>query len=270
VTGADREPIVALDAVTYRYRGGGGGVEDVTLEVPRGRRLAVVGPNGSGKTTLLRLLSGSLLPQRGTVRVCGDNPAAAGRACLARKVAVVGPQTQLGFPYTVVEVVLMGRAPHLEGFRLESARDLEVAREVMVATDVLRFADRPFDTLSSGERQRVSVARALAQEPDLLLLDEPGAFLDIKQASALYELLEDRNRGTGLTVISVLHDLNLASHYFHEVAMFAGGSLQAIGAPEDVMTYARIREVFDTDVYVDLNDLTGKLNILPLPRSRNA
>jgi iron complex transport system ATP-binding protein len=228
-----------------------------------------VGPNGSGKTTLLRLLSGSLMPQRGIVRVCGDDPARSGRACLARKVAVVGPQTLLGFPYTVIEVVLMGRAPHLEGFRLETDRDLAVAREVMEATDVLRFAERPFDTLSSGERQRVSVARALAQEPDLLLLDEPGAFLDIKQASALYELLEDRNLDTGLTVISVLHDLNLASHYFDEVAMFAGGRLRAVGPPEDVMTYARIRDVFDTDVYVDLNDLTGKLNILPLPRSRN-
>jgi len=270
VSVATGRPIISLEGVSYRYADGGGGLENVSLEVGVGRMVAVVGPNGSGKTTLLRLLSGSIMPQRGIIRVCGQEPARAGRASLARKVAVVGPQSQLGFPYTVVEVVLMGRAPHLEGFRLESEKDLAAARAAMEATNVLSLAERPFDTLSSGERQRVSIARALAQEPQLLLLDEPAAFLDIKQASALYELLEDRNRDTGLTVVSVLHDLNLASHYFDEVAMFAGGRLRAIGCPEDVMTYAAIREVFDTDVYVDLNDLTGKLNILPLPRSRNS
>jgi iron complex transport system ATP-binding protein len=270
VSSTAENAIVALDGVSYRYRDGGGGLEQVSFEVAAGRMLAVVGPNGSGKTTLLRLLSGSILPHCGMIRVCGDEPARAGRAGLARKVAVVGPQSQLGFPYTVIEVVLMGRAPHLEGFHLESDRDLAAAHVAMEATNVLGLASRPFDTLSSGERQRVSIARALAQEPVLLLLDEPGAFLDIKQASALYELLEQRNRETGLTVISVLHDLNFASHYFDEVAMFAGGRLHAIGRPEEVMTYAAIREVFDTDVYVDINDLTGKLNILPLPRSSNS
>jgi len=161
----------------------------------------------------------------------------------------------------------MGRAPHVDGFQLESHDDLEAGRRAMEATGVADLADRIFDTLSSGERQRVAVARALAQQPELMLLDEPGAFLDIKHQTALYELLLDLNENEGLTVISVLHDLNLASLYFERVAMVDRGSLHAVGAPAEVITYQAIRQVFDTDVYVDLNDLTGSLNVLPLPTS---
>ncbi len=258
--------IVSLQGVTVAYPGRRAGLFDLDLEVRRGERLAVVGPNGSGKTTLLRVVTGLLVPEHGRVRVCGLDPRRASRHDLARRIAVVGAQTPLGFPYTVLEVVLMGRAPHVEGFRLESERDLEVARAAMTATDVLHLADRDFDTLSSGERQRVAIARALAQEPELLLLDEPAAFLDIKHQTDLCELLREINEENAVTIACVLHDLNLASLYFDRVAMLKGGRLYAIGAPSDVVTYAAVRDVFETDVYVDLNDLTGSLNVLPLPR----
>jgi iron complex transport system ATP-binding protein len=158
----------------------------------------------------------------------------------------------------------MGRAPHVEGFRLESDEDLAAAERAMAATSTTVLAGRQFDTLSSGERQRVCIARALAQEPELLLLDEPGAFLDIRQTTAVYGILRRLNRGRGTTVVAVLHDLNLVSLYFDRVMMKAGG-LHAAGRPAEVLTYRNVRDVFETDVYVDINTVTGTLNILPLP-----
>jgi iron complex transport system ATP-binding protein len=140
----------------------------------------------------------------------------------------------------------------------------------MAATEVAALSGRIFDTLSSGERQRVVMARALAQNPELMLLDEPAAFLDIKQQTVLYDLLVALNEERSMTVVSVLHDLNLASLYFDQVVLLSEGRVHAAGSPEDVITYASVREVYQTDVYVDINDLTGKLNVLPLPRSRKA
>ena len=266
--GCDDRCIVSLNGVAFQYGDSGIGLDAIDLQVAAGDMLAVVGPNGSGKTTLLRLISGMLAAQTGSISVCGMDPARSNRKDLARRVAVVGQQSELGFPFAVIEVVLMGRAPHVEGFRLESTADVEAAERAMRATQVLDLASRPFDTLSSGERQRVAVARALAQEPQLILLDEPAAFLDIKQQTLLYDLLSDLNATRGLTVVSVLHDLNLASLYFGQVAMMKQGRFHAVGTPEEVITYKSIRDVFDTDVYVDLNSLTGKLNVLPLRASR--
>lgn len=260
--------ILRMNGVGFSYRDGGGdrhGVDDVSLQVERGSSLAIVGPNGSGKTTLLRLAAGELKAAAGSLQVCGLDPALAPRREVARRVAVVGAQPLVGFPYSVEEVVLMGRAPHVEGFRLESAQDLRIAREAMEAMDVLGLADRVFDSLSSGEKQRAAVARALAQQPELLLLDEPGAFLDIKHQVALYDLLRRRCVEGSLTVVSVLHDLNLAALYFERVAMLLRGKLFAFGTASDVITYANIRDVYETDVYVDRNHLTGQLNVLPLP-----
>lgn len=259
--------IVRLEEVEFSYASGALQVGIPELEVERGGMLAVIGPNGSGKTTLLRLMSGLLRPHKGRVLICGVEPSSE-RRLLARRMALVSPQSALGFPYSVHEVVLMGRAPHVEGFRLETTKDLEAAHRAMELTDVARLSERTFDTLSSGERQRVAVARALAQEPELLLLDEPAAFLDVKQQTALYDLLQTLNETRGLTVVSVLHDLNLASLYFGRVAMLKAGGLYRIGSPEAVITYATVREVYETDVYVDLNDLTGSLNVLPLPARR--
>ena len=249
-----------------RGRAPGLRLDGIDLAVVAGGSLALVGPNGSGKTTLLRLAAGELLPTSGRIEICGLDPSAAPRRDLARKVAVVAAHATVGFGYTVEEVVLMGRAPWLDGYGLESEEDVEIARSAMEAMDVVHLADRVFDSLSSGERQRAAVARALAQQPQLVLLDEPGAFLDIKHQVELYDVLLERSRTMGLTVVSVLHDLNLAALYFAEVAMLLAGRIHAQGAPDDVITYANVREVFETDVYVDRNHLTGHLNVLPLPR----
>jgi iron complex transport system ATP-binding protein len=205
-------------------------------------------------------MAGLLRPAHGSITVCGIDPAGRDRRELARRVAMLGPQAPLGFPYTAIEVVLMGRAPHVEGFRLETERDLQAARAAMTATGVLDLAERQFDTLSSGERQRVAVARALAQEPELLLLDEPAVYLDIKQQTALYDLLEDLNARTALTVVSVLHDLNLASLYFRRVAMLKAGRCtpSAAGRGDHVSEHprgVRYRRVRGSE------SLTGSLNV---------
>lgn len=260
-----------FDAVSFSHpatgrSGAGLRLEGIDLAVERGASVALVGPNGSGKTTLLRLAAGELVPSAGRIEICGLEPSSSGRRELARRVAVVAAHATVGFGYTVEEVVLMGRAPWLEGYNLESDEDVEIARSAMQAMDVTHLAERVFDSLSSGERQRAAVARALAQQPELVLLDEPGAFLDIKHQVELYDVLLERSRAAGLTVVSVLHDLNLAALYFGHVAMLHGGRIFAQGPPDDVITYANVREVFDTDVYVDRNHLTGHLNVLPLPR----
>ncbi len=258
-------PHASLERVCFGYADGGGVLENIDLAIGRGGRLALVGPNGAGKTTLLRLFAGQVRPRSGRVAVAGMDPGRAPKRDLARRVAVVTAQAMVGFPYSVEEVVLMGRAPHVDGFRLENDHDLEVAHRAMAAMDAAHLASRVFDSLSSGEKQRVAVARALAQEPEVLLLDEPAAFLDIRHQVDLYDLLSEKARSESLTVISVLHDLNLAALYFDAVAMVAGGGIFAQGPADEVITYANVRAVVETDVYVDRNDLTGKLNVLPLP-----
>ena len=258
-------PLIDVQGLEFSYGPGQHRLSGIDLQLPAGGRLAVVGANGSGKTTLLRLLSGRLRPAAGRIRVAGQCPHQAPLRGWARRVGVVGVQDLLGFPYTVEEVVLMGRAPHVEGFRLESTHDLEVAHGAMRAMHVLELAGRIFDTLSSGEKQRVAVARALAQEPELLLLDEPGAFLDIKHQVLLYDLLAVRSRERGVTVVSVLHDLNLAALYFETVMLLSAGRVLACGPPQQVFSEENLCRAFDTQVQVRRDSSDGRLTILPLP-----
>ena len=238
---------------------------DLTLTVGRGEMLAVAGPNGSGKSTLLGLLSGVRRPQAGTVRLAGRELHAYGRRALARMIAVVPQETAAVFPYSVSEMVLMGRAPHLGGLGLESRHDLAVAERAMERAGVLDLAARPFTELSGGERQRVIVARALAQEPALILLDEPTTFLDLRHAIEILELIADLNRREGLTVVAVLHDLTVAAMYFERLAFLREGRLVVDGPPRAVLTEATVRTVFDAEVRVRV-DADGVPAVRPLRR----
>lgn len=257
-------PIVALDGVAFAY-GERLAVDDVSLQVTPGEMLGIIGPNGSGKSTLLRLISGVLQPLRGTVRLEGRLLAQYGRAELARRVAAVAQENVIEFPFSVAEVVLMGRSPHLGGALFESARDVAVARAAMQRSGVLELADRWIHELSGGERQRVILARAVAQEAPLLVLDEPAAFLDIRHQVETYDLLEDLQREQH-TVITVLHDLNLATLYCDRVVLLQHGRVVRIGTPAEVITYPLLTAVYETEVYVDVNDVTGVINVLPLSR----
>ncbi len=260
------DPELPIEARHLRFRYGQQVViDDVSLSLDSGEMLGVIGPNGSGKSTLLRLLSGVLAPASGEVRLHDRSLASYTRRQLGQAIAVVPQHTQIEFPFSVTEVVLMGRSPHLGGFAFEGDRDVHVARAAMRRTGVLDLAHRSIHELSGGERQRVILARALAQEADILLLDEPGAFLDIRHEVEIYDLLHDLQH-EGRSIITVLHDLNLAALYCDRVALLKAGRLFRVGPPSAVITYAALTEVYETEVYVDVNDVTGAVNVLPLSR----
>ena len=258
---------VPLDARQLRFSYGNALViDDVSLQLAAGEMLGVIGPNGSGKSTLLRLLSGVRQPSAGDVRVHGRPLRDYSQREVAQAIAVVPQDAVIEFPFSVTEVVLMGRSPHLGGFAFEDDRDIQIARAAMARTGVLDLAARSIHELSGGERQRVVLARALAQETDILLLDEPGAFLDIRHEVELYDLLRDL-QGEGKSIITVLHDLNLAALYCDRVLLMSAGRVFRVGTPAEVITYANVTEVYETEVYVDTNDITGAVNVLPLSRA---
>lgn len=256
--------VLAAVAVNFAY-GRRRVIDNVSLDAAAGEAVGIIGPNGSGKSTLLRLLSGVIDPATGRVDVRGRPIGAYTRAELARIVAVVPQETAIELPFSVTEVVLMGRAPHLGRFAFENPRDLAIARSAMARTGVLDLADRSILELSGGERQRVVLARALAQEAPILLLDEPAAFLDIRHEVEIYDLLRNL-QSEGTTVVTVLHDLNLAALYCDRVILLDDGRIAAAGPPADVITYANITRVYGTEVYVDVNTVTGAVNVLPLSR----
>lgn len=246
-------PALRVERVSFAY-GARAVLRDVSLEVGRGSMLALAGPNGSGKSTLLALLAGTRRPQQGSVEVHGRAVASYERRALARLVAVVPQDTSVTFPYTVAEMVLMGRAPHRPPLGLEGARDVAVAEQVMTETGILALAGRRFTELSGGERQRVIVARALAQEPAVLLLDEPTTHLDIRHAIEILDLVAAVNRTRQVTVVAVLHDLTSAALHFDRIAFLRDGQLVVDGPPRTIITAATIARVFDADVRVDVDE----------------
>lgn len=257
------QPLLRCEAVSFAYDKITA-LSSVSLEVTSGEIFGLLGPNGSGKSTLLRLISGVTRPQSGQVLFAGKNLQSYEREALARQIAVVPQESRIELPFSVLEVVLMGRSPYLKRFGFEQAHDLAIAQQAMEQTGVAALAAREIHELSGGERQRVVLARALAQGPQLLLLDEPTAFLDIKHQVEVYDLLKRLSRQHGLTVVAIMHDLNLAALYCDRLALLKSGKVFADGTPEQVLTYVNIKAVYDTEVYIGLNDITGKVHILPL------
>ena len=258
------DPAIRVEAVTFAY-GSDAVLRDVSCTIGRGEFVGIIGPNGSGKSTLLKLMSGYLRPARGQVAIDGRPVERLSRAALGPLIGVVPQDTLVALPFTVMEMVLLGRTPHGAGFAFEDEHDLAAARRAMERTDTVALAGRRVTELSGGERQRVILARALAQEPRILLLDEPAAFLDIRHEVEMYDLLRDLQR-EGMTVVSVLHDLNIAALYCDRLVLLAGGQVARAGTPAEVVTYQMLTEVYGTEVYVAMNDVTGALNVLPLSR----
>ncbi len=256
-----------LDSVRFGYR-------DVSvfrgleLQVAEGETTAILGPNGAGKTTLLRLAAGAIPADAGRILLFGTPLASLSARERARLVAVVPQEAQLAFDFTVREVVLMGRAPHLGLLGLESGKDLEVVREAMERTEVLGFAERPFTRLSGGERQRVVLARALAQQPRLLLLDEPTAFLDLRHRLAVYDLLTRLSRETGLTVVVASHDMNLAARHCGRLVLLHHGEIVADGAPEEVLDRDRLRRVYEVEAEIHREPGEGRPYVVPIAPAR--
>jgi iron complex transport system ATP-binding protein len=243
-------------------------VHDVSLSIDRGSVVSVLGPNGSGKTTLLKLLAGVLRPSSGVVRLEGADIAAMPRSAIARRIAVVPQETHPAFEYTVLEMVLMGRYPHLRPFEIEGPDDIRLAREALASTGTAALESRGFDTLSGGEKQRVVIAVALAQAADILLLDEPTASLDLAYQLEIAALVRRLNRERGVTLVLSTHDLNLAAAVSDRVMLLAGGRTLAMGPIADVLTPANIARTFQVEADVTLHARAGHLVVVPLQRRR--
>lgn len=239
-------------------------LRDVDLILSAGEFVCVLGPNGAGKTTLVKVASGLLEARAGNVLLFGTDVTTLPRGDIARNVAVVEQQQELAMGFTVREVVGMGRAPHQGAWMRTSERDDEVIGESLRRCDLVELAGRPAHALSGGEQKRVAIARALAQEPKVLLLDEPGAFLDVKHQIDLYELLAAEVKDRKLACLVVMHDLNVAAQFADRVVLMKSGRVLGAGTVEQVMTWSALKETFDADLYCGVNDLTGARFFLPM------
>jgi len=240
-------------------------LKGIEVVIEPGEFVGIIGPNGSGKTTLLKLLSAILKPNAGKIEFEGLDLGRWSRHDLAQKIALVPQETVFLYPYTVLEIVLMGRAPFTSLFGFDQPKDLLITRESLNQVGLLSMADRPVQALSGGERQMVVIARALTQQPKALLLDEPTAYLDIRHQQEVYELLTRLNRKQQLTVVVVSHDLNLASQYCQRLVMLFGGQIQANGSPQEVLTKDRIEAVYGCQVLMDCHPMTGRPRMTLVP-----
>jgi iron complex transport system ATP-binding protein len=230
-------------------------IDDISLDVVRGEAVGILGPNGSGKTTLLRLLSGSLAPAQGRITLDGREIGGVSRREIARRIAVVPQETSLAFDYTVLEIVLMGRYPHLGTFEVEGPRDLEAARTALDSTGTAALSERPFRTLSGGEKQRVIIASALSQIDDanpagsdkVLVLDEPTASLDLKYQFEIGALLRRIHEERSITLLLSTHDLRFAASLCSRLVLLAEGRVLADGPPREVLTPELVGRLFDIE-----------------------
>ena len=241
-------------------------LRNVSLEVRRGELVGILGPNGSGKTTLLKVLGGALAPASGSVMLDGRPLVEWSARQIARHVAFVSQDTHAPFDFTVLDIVLMGRYPHLGAFTLEGPDDLAIARRALSSTGTAEFEHRGFNTLSGGEKQRVVIASALAQSPQLLLLDEPTASLDIGHEIEIQTLLRRLNADGGVTMVLSTHDLNLAAALCHRLVLLKDGQVLDTGRTEKVLTSDAVRALYGVEADVERHARAGHLTVVPLRR----
>lgn len=239
-------------------------LESISFDVDRGELIGIIGPNGAGKTTLLKILDGILKPRVGSVYLDGKRIQEMDVKEVARNIAVV-PQGSAGdTEFTVFDVVMMGRTPHLGRLSLETVEDEFKVRKWMEITETIHLIERKLSEISGGERQRVMIARALAQEPRVLLLDEPTANLDICYQLQIMDLLMTLTRELRLIVICAIHDLNLAARYCDKLILMSDGRIIAMGRPVEVITTENMKKVFNVDVKIIYEAETNSLNIIPV------
>lgn len=259
---------ITVEGLRFSYNGKPV-LQEISLSIQKGEILAIIGPNGSGKTTLLKNISGVLTPDEGAVYLDMKRVTDLSTRDIARHLTAVEQEREVGFDFTVREIVAMGRFPYQGRFARETKEDERQITEAMELANVISFADRSIRELSGGEKQRTFLAMALSQEPKVLLLDEPTIHLDINYQIQIMEIVRQQAK-TGLTVLMALHDLNLAAQYADRVALVYRGRLLAIGEPKEVLTPTNIRRAFETDVVVGHNPLTNSLYINTVPYRRKA
>ena len=261
-------PMIDVDDLTVRF-GSVTALSSFSTAVPAGRFVGLVGPNGSGKTTLIRAIAGVLHPDAGSVTVAGRPVTGVSSRTVSRSVAVVPQDTSLTFEFSVREIVAMGRTPYVSRLGRAERSDRAAVDRALERTAVSDLADRSINEVSGGERQRVLLARALAQETPVLLLDEPTASLDINHQIRTLELVREL-ADDGKTVVAAIHDLNLAAHYCDELVLLGGGRLVASGEPADVLTEDHLESVFGTRAVVTRHPVTGSTLVMALPEPQTA
>lgn len=229
-------------------------IQDISIHINDGQFVGIIGPNGSGKSTLLKIASRILKPNAGAVRLDGQHLYELSPKKAAQEIAVVSQETSLTFDFSVQEIVLMGRNPHKRLFQSDTDEDLRIVNEALERVGMQGYEERSFMSLSGGEKQRVLIARALAQQAKLIILDEPTNHLDIRHQLQLMDLVKKLN----VTVLAALHDLNLASNYCDYLYVIQNGQVVMSGTPESVLTKDRIREVFGVETEIIIHPLTKK------------
>lgn len=252
-----------VDNLSFAYGKAENIVENIHLEVEEGTFVGIIGSNGSGKSTILKNIYGGLHPKTGTIKINGVDVKELRGKKLALQLAVVGQENSVPFNFTVREIVAMGRTPHKKLFEPDTKEDREIVEEAMERVGIKNLAEREFSSLSGGEKQRVLIARALAQKTDFLILDEPTNHLDICYQLQIFEILKK----SGLTVLAVIHDLNLASCFCDELYVLHGKSIAYRGKTEDMISEELIREVFHVDCNVSFSPHTGRKSIVFIPKT---
>jgi iron complex transport system ATP-binding protein len=256
---------LAVEGITLGY-GDRTVIDGLDLAIAPGKITAIVGSNGCGKSTLLRAMARLLRPEHGAVMLDGADVRSLATKAVARVVGLL-PQSPIAPEgIAVADLVGRGRHPHQKTLARWSARDYEVVADALEATGIADLADRSVDELSGGQRQRVWIAMALAQETDILLLDEPTTFLDVAHQVEVLDLLTDLSLSRGTTIVMVLHDLNLAARYADELIAMKGGRVHAVGAPDRIMTSELVEAVFGMANRVDADPATGKPMVTPMGR----
>jgi iron complex transport system ATP-binding protein len=259
-------PVIRLLGLSFAYNGHPV-LEGISLDVGRGERVALLGPNGAGKSTLLKLISGVLIPSSGSVLLDGRSPRTVPRKELARKIAVVPQEFTVPFSYSVREIVELGRTPHLSLLGSPRTTDRRAVNAAMEVTDTAHLSVRIFNELSGGERQRVMIAMALAQDPEVLLLDEPTQQLDVSRQGDVLDLIAELNSSQALTVVAAIHDLNLAARYFRRLIFLHRASLLADGAPHEVLRADFLESIYNGPIEVFPAPNGRSPVVLPIPRS---
>lgn len=260
--------IIEIRDASYSYGNDTVALSGISLNIDKGDFLVIMGPNGSGKTTLMGLISGVRNPDRGEVFLEGKPVVSMSRKDIAKKIAYLPQQINIDFPFTVRQIVLMGRFAYLSGLGIEGKQDMEIAHKAMEMTGVLPLADRMIHQLSGGERQRVFIAQAITAEPEILMLDEPISSLDVKYQVQIMDLLKSLNEEKGITIITTLHDLNFAGFYAKKLLFLKKGIMQSLGTSGEVINKESVRQVFDVEV--ELYKYSDEMNPVIIPFGRKS